>query len=169
MNKIKKLLTVTAFLACLGAFGGAIGLSNVSLAVAERAVEIDYRLPLSVYTLAETEGDCQIINSRGELVTVSDGAFLLTEIGDYRVEQEGELIKIIRVFAEMPKAEFSLLGEMPTECVAGQSLLLPATTISSSVESVDAYKVEISFAGEVLAVWESVSQAVDYRFKKCGE
>ncbi len=168
MMKLKKLMTVMAFGVCFSAIGGMMSLSNVN-ANADKAVEIDYLLPLYEYTLEGYDESYQIFDSKGQLVVTDGGTFIVKEIGDYRVEKDGVLVKIVRVLSQMPEAEFSVVGEMPTECVAGAEISLPSVAIDSVVETVETYDLAIFFDSELVASWSSINEIVEYRFKKHGE
>ncbi len=168
MKKFKKLIAIAVLGGCFAVAGGIATATNIQ-GGAERAVAVDYLLPLYQYTLEEYDENYAVYNSKGEQIDLQDGSFVAKDLGDYRIECDGELVKIVRVLGEMPEAEFSLVGEMPVECVAGEALALPVVEISSLVEDVETYELEIFFGGESLAEWTEISESVEYRFMKCGE
>ncbi|MBQ8229533.1 MAG: hypothetical protein IJZ32_02425 [Clostridia bacterium] len=168
MTKFKKLIAIAALGVCFATAGGIATVSNIR-GDAERAVAVDYLLPLYQYTLEEYDESYAVYNSKGEQIDLQDGSFIAKDLGDYRIEKNGELVKIVRVLAEMPEADFSVVGTMPAQCVAGEKLALPVVEIRSSIQEIETYDLEIFFGSESVAAWTDISESVEYRFMKCGE
>lgn len=148
---------------CLMIFGACALLPNGVDAKAEK----EYALALSQYTIDGYDPSVSVISPSGESVQ-TDGSFICTELGTYKIYRNGAFLKEFTVIYKPFETSFDLDGEIAEETCTNTEIVLPKATVVSDFENFEKYDVSILKNNAIIQEFSLVQNAIKYAFSKSG-
>lgn len=131
--------------------------------------EYAYALLLDEYTVPNFTNDTQIEGPNGRDIPATDGKIVFTDTGRYSVLYPDGSILYIEVYEYVPLFEFTYSGQFDEKYDAGDTVLFPAATIKSAVETAKTYTVILEQDGKTVDTYENVSGSFSRKFETAGE
>ena len=164
MKKQIRNLLVGSFLAFLAMGGVSVMETNRVQAAANEPY--DYALAYREYTIENYSSFMTVKDPMGAVVETQNGAFTPLREGDYTI-REGGTIKVLRVFANVPKTTYEYDFSYEAEYKTGEIISLPQAMLSSAIRDKIPYDIFVECEGTVVDVL-SKNQQETYQFVKSG-
>lgn len=128
----------------------------------------EYALLLDEYEIRGDQENIEVETPNGSTAVISEGKLIFTDTGTYIVRYpDGSEIRII-VFEHVPLFEFTYSGQMQAEYRAGDTVLFPAATIKSAVETAETYSVILEQDGNIIETYENMQEEFSLQLEAAG-